>query len=264
MATAVSICNMALSLVGSANVITTLDGVGSEENRQCFLHYEPTRDALLRSHPWNFAIKRTVLVTPAETAKTITGATAANPVVISVASHGYSTGDRVRIASVGGMTSINNREFTIESLTSGTFSLLDENGTAYTAYTSGGTATKIPAFDYSYWFTLPTGCLRVIRVNGDEYNYKTEAGRLLFNSDEAELIYVKQVTDPAEFDSQFVQLLSLALAVKIAVKLSDNANLKESLKADLRDMLREARTFDAQEGGKPDDIFASTWLMARY
>ena len=68
--------------------------------------------------------------------------------VITAASHGYSDGDRVRIADVGGMTAVNGREFTIDVLTSNTFSLLDEDGSSYGAYTSGGTATKIPASDF--------------------------------------------------------------------------------------------------------------------
>jgi hypothetical protein len=65
MTTAVEIANMALSLIGSANRITVLDGSGSEENRQCFLHYEPARDALLRSHSWNFAVTRVQITTTA-------------------------------------------------------------------------------------------------------------------------------------------------------------------------------------------------------
>jgi hypothetical protein len=264
MATSVDIANMALSLIGSANKLTVLDGTGNEENRQCYLHYESTRDAMLRAHPWNFAIKRTKLITQAEAAKTVTGATKADPVVLTVASHGYSDGDRVRVEDVGGMTEINDREFSIDVLTSNTFSLLDEDGTSYTTYTSGGTVTKIPAFDFSYWFALPSDCLRVLSVEDDLYPYKIEGSRLLYNSDEANLKYVAQITDTTAFDSQFVRLLAVALAVNISVKLSDNANLKESLKADLRDMLRDARTFDAQSGGTPDGMYADGWLVSRY
>lgn len=261
--TEVSIANMALSRVGQHNQIAALSD-SNEAARQCNLHYEPARDALLRAHPWNFAIKRTKLITSAETAKTITGATAANPVVLTVASHGYSDGDRVRVEDVAGMTELNDREFSIDVLTSNTFSLLDENGTAHTAYTSAGTATKIPAFGFSYWFTLPTDCLRVLRVADDLYDYKIENGRLLYDSDTAELHYVSKVTDPTVFDALFVECLSIALAIRISVKLSDNANLKESLKADLQMMMADARTTDAQDGGTPDGLYADAWTVSRY
>lgn len=261
---AVSICNMALSRVGHHTEITASLSENTEAARQCNLHYEPARDALLRSHPWNFATRRTKLITQAEAEKTVTGATQANPVVLTVTAHGYSSGGRVRTDDILGMTELNGCEFTIEVLTSNTFSLLDEDGTGYTAYVSGGTVTKIPAFGFSYWFTLPTDCLRVLRVGDDLYDYKIENGRLLYDGDEAELHYVAQITDPTVFDSMFVECLSVAIAIRICAKLSDNANLKESLKSDLDRMLAETRTTDAQSGGTPDGLYADGWITARY
>lgn len=71
---------------------------------------------------------------------TITGATQASPVVITAASHGLRTGDTVKIASVGGMTEINDRIFTVTKVSDDTFSLDDEDGTSHTTYTTGGTA----------------------------------------------------------------------------------------------------------------------------
>ena len=46
-----------------------------------------------------------------EAQKTITGATQADPVVITSNAHGYSNGDRVYITEVVGMTQLNNREY---------------------------------------------------------------------------------------------------------------------------------------------------------
>ena len=78
--------------------------------------------------------------------KTITGATAANPVVITSTAHGLSNGDEVYIAGVGGMTQLNGRNLLVANTAANTFQLTDMNGvnvdgTGYTAYTSGGTAT---------------------------------------------------------------------------------------------------------------------------
>ena len=55
-----SICNMALGRIGagSLNNLTTDTSV---EAIQCRLHYEPTRDALLRSHKWLFALAQAAL-----------------------------------------------------------------------------------------------------------------------------------------------------------------------------------------------------------
>lgn len=74
--------------------------------------------------------------------KAITGVTKANPAVVTSNSHGYSNGDEVYIASVGGMTEINGKRFTVAGVTTNTFQLEDEDSTAYTTYTSGGTAAR--------------------------------------------------------------------------------------------------------------------------
>jgi hypothetical protein len=72
----------------------------------------------------------------------ITAATQASPVVITSATHGLSTGDKVQISSVAGMTELNDMTYTITKVDDNSFSL-GVDGTAYTAYTSGGTWRKI-------------------------------------------------------------------------------------------------------------------------
>ena len=70
----------------------------------------------------------------------ITGATQANPVVITLPNHGFANGDRIRITGVGGMTEINDKNFTVANRTEDTFELQGIDGTGYTAYTIGGYA----------------------------------------------------------------------------------------------------------------------------
>lgn len=69
---------------------------------------------------------------------TITGATAADPVVITSSAHGLSNGDRVYISGISGMTELNDRGFVIANVAADTFELEDEDGSGYTAYTTGG------------------------------------------------------------------------------------------------------------------------------
>ena len=85
-----------------------------------------------------------------ESQKTITGATAANPVVVTASSHGYSNGDRVFITEVTGMTELNNREFTVANKTTNTFELSGIDGSAFTAYSSGGKSGKIVEVTTTY------------------------------------------------------------------------------------------------------------------
>lgn len=76
---------------------------------------------------------------------TITGITAANPVVVTAAAHGFVDGDLVTLYGVEGMTEVNNRTFLVVKDSANAFHLhtlegTDVNGTAFAAYTSGGYA----------------------------------------------------------------------------------------------------------------------------
>jgi Flp pilus assembly protein TadG len=81
--------------------------------------------------------------------KTIAGATRANPVVITSAGHGFANGDRVYIQNVGGMSQINNEQFTVTNVTANTFALQGVNGSGYGNYSSGGKVTKCQMSDCS-------------------------------------------------------------------------------------------------------------------
>jgi hypothetical protein len=69
----------------------------------------------------------------------VTGATNASPIVVTTAAHGFSTGDVVTIASVGGNTAANGT-FRVTVVSSTTFSLQGSVGNG--TYTSGGTVAK--------------------------------------------------------------------------------------------------------------------------
>ena len=59
MASEVDICNLALNEVGESSIIDLSED--SKAGRLCNQFYALTRDMILRSHPWNFAIKRVEL-----------------------------------------------------------------------------------------------------------------------------------------------------------------------------------------------------------
>jgi len=83
-----------------------------------------------------------------EATKVISGATAANPVVITASSHGYSNGDEVYITGVVGMTELNGKYYLVANKNTNDFELTDIdgtniNGSGYTAYSSAGTAARV-------------------------------------------------------------------------------------------------------------------------
>lgn len=78
-----------------------------------------------------------------DAAQTITGATNATPIVLTVAGHGYATDDEVSVASVGGNTAANGN-FVITKIDADTFSLNGSAGTGLSSgnYTGGGTVYR--------------------------------------------------------------------------------------------------------------------------
>mgnify|MGYP002639774485 FL=1 len=88
------------------------------------------------------------LVVDSSAIKTISGATAANPVVVTSTGHLLSNGDEVFISSVVGMTELNGRQFKIANVAANTFELqdmdgVDIDGTGYTTYSSAGSAALV-------------------------------------------------------------------------------------------------------------------------
>lgn len=79
---------------------------------------------------------------------TVSGATKADPVVITATSHGFSDGDKVLFKEVLGMTELNGSSYIVANKTTHTFELTnvdtaaDIDGTGFTTYVSGGEVRK--------------------------------------------------------------------------------------------------------------------------
>lgn len=73
-------------------------------------------------------------------AYSINGATRANPCVLTINVHDLNVDDRIRITGVGGMTQLNNQTYTVTAV-AGNQVTIDVNSSAFSVYSSGGTAT---------------------------------------------------------------------------------------------------------------------------
>ncbi len=78
----------------------------------------------------------------AATARTITGVSLANPAVISSTAHGFSNSDRIDHQGVGGTVELSG-VYTIGNVTANTYELTGTDSTAWTAFTTGGTAALV-------------------------------------------------------------------------------------------------------------------------
>lgn len=262
----------------TAQLVDTNGGAVGKQAGVCFdawrgVASQGVRDKVLRAHPWN-AVEKFKRLARLQAAKTITGATAASPVVITAVAHGYTLGDRVLIENVGGMVELNDRFFTVGTVpTANTFQLANEDGTTHTAYTSGGTAKKAltplrPDFGYAYRYDLPSDCLHVLEVVDDlgqpsRLPWKP-VGRELYADDGilAPIRYSKRELDVTRYDALLVDALESLLAHEMAEELTQNTTKRDQARKEYEDILKQAKRRDAQEGG-PNGRAEDDWNLAR-
>lgn len=127
-----------------------------------------------------------------------------------------------------------------------------------------------PGFDFADEYALPNDCLRVLSVGGDvevaqEKNFDIQGRSILLNNGGAAsttLRYIADVTNPQEMDATFINLLALALALKISYKFTLKKGLTDQLSQQYAADLPKAVTIDGQER-PPRRIQRSKYLTAR-
>lgn len=252
----------------SGGFVRKLGNSSQKQAKALFDAWPNLRDEVLRDHPWNATMHRDRLAR-LQAAKTITGATAANPVVITAAAHGYSNGDLVKLDRIAGTVELNDRWFPVTVLTVNTFSV-PVDGTSYTAYTSGGRAQKAltpltPDFDYAYRYDLPSDCLRLIEIaNQSREAWEVSGERLVFTDEgiTAAIRYQRRVRDTTKYDPLLRSLLAGRLAYEIVEELTQSNTKKELLAADLKMIEGKAKGIDGQEQST-NPLAEDDWVLAR-
>ena len=93
-------------------------------------------------HKW----ARSATGTSSAIEKVISGATAADPCVITATGHGFSNGDKVSIRGVVGMVELNlETAYTVAGKSTNAFQLAGVDSSGFTGYTSDGVVTKAAA-----------------------------------------------------------------------------------------------------------------------
>lgn len=121
--------------------------------------------------------------------------------------------------------------------------------------------TATPAFEWAYQFILPSDCLRAVNLYEPDSEYVIEGRRLLTDDSTANLVYIKKVTDPAQFDAAFVEALSLALASRLVMPLAQDKTLKQIIDQEFAESMSHARLVDEKEA--PQEWYGQTWNEAR-
>lgn len=117
-----------------------------------------------------------------------------------------------------------------------------------------------PEWDYS--FTLASNCLRVLELDDTDAPWAVEGGKLFSTYDPVNIKYIKNVTDTTIFSKNFEKALAYMIAYRIGYALTQSATLISVLKEEFEASVREARSFDAQEGSVKV-VEATDWLNRR-
>ena len=131
--------------------------------------------------------------------------------------------------------------------------------------------TTAPAWGFSYAYTLPADCLRLLRILDYDSNYKVEGRKILSNTSTMKILYVARITDANEYDELLRETLSAALSADIAFAVTSNNTTATNMYNLFQDKLKDARFVDSTEGqnvdqdlGMADQIDASTFINSRF
>ena len=131
--------------------------------------------------------------------------------------------------------------------------------------------TDAPAWGFSYAYTLPADCLRLLRILDYDSNYKVEGRKILSNTSGMKILYIGRITDPNEYDELLRETLSASLAADIAFAVTSNNTTATNMYNLFQDKLKDARFVDSTEGqnveqdlGMTDVIDAGTFINSRF
>ena len=131
--------------------------------------------------------------------------------------------------------------------------------------------TEVPSWGFSYQFTLPADCLRVVTILNYDYDYKVEGRKILANHGTLKIQYIARIEDPNQYDELLRETISAALSADIAYAVTSSNPVANNMYKLFQDKLREARFVDATEGqstnpdnGQSDVIGSSSFINSRY
>jgi hypothetical protein len=139
-----------------------------------------------------------------------------------------------------------------------------------------------PVSDFTYQFSLPTDCLRIVFPNDPYLDWSVEGRKILTNSAQSpfgvrqptvsttgstaaklSLRYVADITDVTQWDASFYSVLSLSMASDICEVLTNSTSKKAAIRDEYKDAMAEARVADAFES-LPQDPPDDDWWLVRF
>lgn len=106
-----------------------------------------------------------------------------------------------------------------------------------------------PAFGYAYQFNLPGDWVRLLQVTarGCTVDHRVEGQMILSDEPSIELRYTFRNEVEATWDSALVNVMTLAMAARMAYAITSSTSEAQVRKQDLEFELRKAKAVDGQE-----------------
>lgn len=119
-----------------------------------------------------------------------------------------------------------------------------------------------PIFGFANSFPLPVDYLRLL-PDSEVRDWQIE-GRNILTDDSAplQIIYLKRVTDPNDFDELFLDLLVSRIAVDIVEKVTQSNTKAQLVRETYREAKKSARRIDSFES-VAQEAPTDTWVTAR-
>lgn len=122
-----------------------------------------------------------------------------------------------------------------------------------------------PVFGYSYEFQLPGDCLRVVEVNNGTAlitDFTIEGRKLLCDYDDDVYIkYIANVTDPNQYTSQFILVLSTRIAAELAYAITNNKATADQIFNLYAQRLQQTKETDTQESSTANIVDEDLWTI---
>ena len=121
--------------------------------------------------------------------------------------------------------------------------------------------TEKPPFGFAYYYELPEDVARIVDMYTGNFAYNIEGRYVATNSEYVAMRYVSKKVPVEQLDEQTVEVVSLALAARLAIIITENAQLKDMLYMEHERALAQARNTWAVED-HPQEVIEGNWLAA--
>lgn len=122
---------------------------------------------------------------------------------------------------------------------------------------------EAPAFEYDYSFTLPSDCVRVVKLYDSDHEFLVENGKLLTNEPTPKIVYISQQTDVSKYDALLVEVIAVKLAYPLILSLQGADTVADRLLAYHDHILATAKQIDSKEAAPKKIVQKSGWNESR-